>query len=73
MPEELLRQAFRELSRDRFIIGSPDEDCIAELKRCEALGVDRMALRMVWPGMSLDKAMEVLRLFASRVMPAFTD
>ena len=50
--------AFRELSRDRFIIGSP-EDCIADLKRCVALGVDRLALRMVWPGMPLAKAMEV--------------
>ena len=71
LPDDSFSSAFRELSRERFIIGSP-EDCIADLKRCEELGVDRLALRMVWPGMPLDKAMEALRLFAAKVMPAFT-
>ena len=71
LPDDSFSSAFLELSRDRFIIGSP-EDCIADLKRCEALGVDRLALRMVWPGMPLAKATEALHLFAAKVMPAFT-
>lgn len=63
---------FQELAKDRFIIGSP-EDCITELKRYEALGIDQVSLRMNWPGMPLADGIRGLEAFASNVMPSFRD
>lgn len=63
---------FDELARDRFIIGTPD-DCAAEVERYRALGVDRLHLRVNWPGMPLDSALQGMRLFATEVMPRFRE
>lgn len=60
-----------QLADDRFIIGTP-EDCAREIQRYRALGVDRMHLRMNWPGMPLHVALDGLRRFASEVMPRFS-
>lgn len=60
----------QELARDRFILGSPD-DCAREIERYRALGVDRIHLRMNWPGMPLDLSLDGLRRFAAEVIPRF--
>lgn len=68
--EEDFRSPLEELADDRFIIGSP-EDCITQLRAYESLGIGRVHLRVIWPGMPLDQALEGLRRFAEEVMPAF--
>jgi alkanesulfonate monooxygenase SsuD/methylene tetrahydromethanopterin reductase-like flavin-dependent oxidoreductase (luciferase family) len=59
------------LSRDRFIVGSPD-DCIVKLKRFqETFGVDHLICRLYFPGMPHDHIMRELELLAKEVMPSF--
>ena len=68
--EDSFQESFEDLAQDRFIIGTP-EDCVSELGRYGALGIDRCALRMMWPGMALERGLHGLELFAREVMPAF--
>ena len=63
---------FEELIADRFILGDPD-DCARELERYVALGVDHVHMRMNWPGMPLEPALDGLRLFGREVIPRFAD
>jgi len=59
------------LSRDRFIVGGP-EDCIAKLKRFEeAFGVDHLICRLYFPGIPHEHIMRELELISAEVMPAF--
>ena len=69
--QESFRVSFEELARDRFIIGSP-EDCIRDLERYRYPGIGHTSLRMIWPGMELEKAQGSIELFAETVMPYFT-
>jgi alkanesulfonate monooxygenase SsuD/methylene tetrahydromethanopterin reductase-like flavin-dependent oxidoreductase (luciferase family) len=57
---------------DRFIIGSP-EHCISEVERWHAeLGADYFVLRFRHPtGPTHDKALESIKLFGEKVVPAF--
>ena len=60
---------FEELSRDRFLIGTP-EDIVREIKRYEeTLGITSMILRIQWPGLEHDKVMKQLELIARYVIP----
>ena len=60
---------FEELSRDRFLIGTPD-DVVKEIKRYEErLGINNMIFRMQWPGMEHEKVMKQLDLIARYVIP----
>ena len=68
--EENFGTSFEELARDRFIIGDP-EDCITELEKYRALGMDCGIFRMMWPGMDLRRGMRNMELFAEKVMPHF--
>lgn len=68
--EEDFAVPLQELAEDRFILGGPDE-CAAEIERYRALGVDRIHLRMNWPGMPLEAAMEGLQRFGEEVIPRF--
>lgn len=68
--EEDFGEPFDELARDRFVIGDPD-DCAREIARYAAIGVDRLHLRMNWPGMPVGDALGGLRLFAADVAPRF--
>lgn len=68
--EENFGTSFEELARDRFVIGDP-EDCITELEKYRALGMDCGIFRMMWPGMDLRKGMRNMELFAEKVMPHF--
>lgn len=62
---------FRELAKGRFVIGSPAQ-CIAELERYEELlQPDGMVVRVQWPGLPQEQALESLRLFAATVIPHF--
>ena len=59
------------LSKDRFLVGSPD-DVIVKLKRFEeTFGVDHLICRLYFPGMPHDHIMQELKLLATEVMPAF--
>ena len=60
---------FEELSRDRFLIGTP-ADVVSEIKRYEErLGINNMIFRMQWPGMEHEKVMKQLDLIARHVIP----
>lgn len=61
---------FEDLARDRFVIGDPD-DCAREIERYRQLGVQDLHLRMNWPGMSLETALDGLQLFTREVVPRF--
>lgn len=69
--EESFAIPFAQLAEDRFILGDPD-DCAREIRRYAALGVDQIHLRMNWPGMPLDVALDGLHRFAEQVMPRFS-
>jgi probable F420-dependent oxidoreductase len=59
-----------ELARDRFLIGDPD-DCAREVGRLQELGINHLQFRMQPPGVTPERAMESLRLFATEVAPRF--
>ena len=64
-----MTQAFDELLRDRFIIGSPAE-CADEIQRsASAVGADTMIFRLSWPGMPQDVILRSLRLLGEQVRP----
>ena len=59
------------LSRDRFIVGNPD-DCIAQIQRfVETFGADHLICRLYFAGMPHDHIMTELKLLADEVFPAF--
>ena len=70
--EEDFAIPLEELAADRFILGDPD-DCAREIERYRALGIDRLHMRMMWPGMALEPGVEGLRLFGAEVVPRFAD
>ena len=59
------------LTRDRFVIGNPD-DCVKTIRRfVEAFGVDHLICRLYFPGMPHTHILHELELIAHEVMPAF--
>ena len=64
------RAGFEELSRDRFIIGTPD-DCLEKLLPWrDRLGVDHFIFRTDWVGMPVETALQSLDLLDREVVPA---
>ena len=64
-----MTQAFDELLRDRFIMGSPEE-CADQVQRCIAgTGANTMIFRVTWPGMPKEGVLQGLRLLAEQVRP----
>jgi alkanesulfonate monooxygenase SsuD/methylene tetrahydromethanopterin reductase-like flavin-dependent oxidoreductase (luciferase family) len=62
---------YEAISRDRFIVGSPDT-AIAQLRRFQAaFGFDHLICRLYFPGLSHNFIMDELSLLSSEVMPAF--
>ena len=60
---------YRELARDRFLIGTPD-DVLAGLQDCERrLGVNLVNVRLQWAGMEGAEAERALRLLGTEVLP----
>jgi alkanesulfonate monooxygenase SsuD/methylene tetrahydromethanopterin reductase-like flavin-dependent oxidoreductase (luciferase family) len=63
--------ALESLSRDRFVVGNPD-DCISQIKHfAETFGVDHLICRLYFAGMPHDHIMNELKLLAMEVFPAF--
>lgn len=59
------------LSRDRFIVGSP-ETCSRQIQRfVDAFGVDHLICRLYFPGMPHEHIMQELQLLAHEVIPTF--
>jgi alkanesulfonate monooxygenase SsuD/methylene tetrahydromethanopterin reductase-like flavin-dependent oxidoreductase (luciferase family) len=64
-----MTQAFDELLRDRFIMGS-SEECADEVQRCiSETGADTMIFRVTWPGMPQEGILQSLRLLGEQVRP----
>jgi probable F420-dependent oxidoreductase len=64
---------FEAMSKDRFVIGDPDQ-CIEQIRRFrDTFGVDHLICRLYFPGMPHAQVMAELRLLAQYVMPAFAD
>jgi alkanesulfonate monooxygenase SsuD/methylene tetrahydromethanopterin reductase-like flavin-dependent oxidoreductase (luciferase family) len=62
---------FDAISRDRFLVGSP-ETVIRQLQKfVDALGVDHLICRIYFPGLPHDFIMNELKLLAKEVMPVF--
>ena len=62
---------FEAISRDRFIVGSPDT-VIQQIQRFQAaFRFDHLICRLYFPGLPHVFIMEELRLLAREVMPAF--
>ena len=60
---------FGELTRDRFLFGSPDEVAEQIIGYKRRLGVTRMILSFHWLGMPHAQVEDSLHLFAEEVMP----
>lgn len=60
---------YQQLSKDRFLIGTP-LDVVDELKKYEStLGVNMMIFRLQWPGMAHADVMKQLKLLGKYVVP----
>lgn len=60
-----------QLMRDRFILGSP-EDCIREIDRYrEQLGTTEFIVRVQWPGMPNELALDNLRRIGASLIPHY--
>ncbi|MFB6068949.1 MAG: LLM class flavin-dependent oxidoreductase [Halobacterium sp.] len=64
-----LHRPFEELAEDRFILGTPEEAC-AEIERYEEeLDASDVVLRVCWPGMDNDRAIECIERIGDEVIP----
>jgi alkanesulfonate monooxygenase SsuD/methylene tetrahydromethanopterin reductase-like flavin-dependent oxidoreductase (luciferase family) len=69
---ETFEQPFRDLARDRFIIGTPDE-CLRAIERIrDTLAVDFLFIHCHWPGLRHAETEAMIDLFGREVAPAFT-
>jgi alkanesulfonate monooxygenase SsuD/methylene tetrahydromethanopterin reductase-like flavin-dependent oxidoreductase (luciferase family) len=60
---------FDELTRDRFLFGSPDEVAEQIIGYHRNLGVNRMIVALHWVGMPNSQVVDGMHLFAEEVMP----
>lgn len=67
--EDDLQRPFDELAADRFLLGDP-ADLRSEIRRYdETLDVDTLFLRLNWPGMPVERALEAVELVGDEVVP----
>jgi len=60
---------YKDLAKDRFLLGSPD-DVVDEINRYgEELGVNYMIFRMQWPGMDQKFALRQIEIMGRDVIP----
>ena len=64
-----LSLGFDELTRDRFLFGSPDEVAEQIIGYQKRLGVTHMILSVHWVGMPHSQVEDALNMFAEEVMP----
>ena len=60
---------YRDLARDRFLLGSPDDVTQEMLRYRDELGVNYLVFRMQWPGMGQDQALRQIELMGQEVIP----
>ena len=64
-----LHKPFDELAEDRFVLGTPEEVC-AELERYEEeLDAEMAVLRVAWPGLPVEDAVECVERIGDEVVP----
>ena len=69
--EKRFTSGIAELAPGRYILGDPDE-CIKQIKVYrDRLGVNFMVLRVQWPGMSNERAIQAIELLGRHIIPAF--
>jgi probable F420-dependent oxidoreductase len=68
-PGSDLDQPFEDLARDRFVVGEPDEVVAGLRRQRDELGVTHVAMRVQWPGMPPDHALECIELLGREVLP----
>jgi len=67
---ESFSHSIEQLSKNRFIIGTP-EDCVEQIMAHHAaIGFNDFSFRLHYPGMPHRQVMTALELFAERVLPA---
>ena len=67
--EENFNIPYRELAKDRFLLGSPDE-VVEEIRRYEAeLDANYLIFRMQWPGMEQSQVLRQIELLGKEVIP----
>ncbi|MFC6988293.1 LLM class flavin-dependent oxidoreductase [Haloplanus sp. GCM10025708] len=67
--QEDLHRSFEELAEDRFVLGTPEEAC-AEIERYEEeLNASDVVLRVCWPGMDNERAVECIERIGDDVIP----
>ncbi len=64
-----LDQPFEQLAADRFVVGDVDEAVAGLLRQRRELGVTHICLRVQWPGMSQDPALDSIELVGREVIP----
>jgi len=62
--------AFDDLTRDRFLLGSPDEVAEQMLALQQATGINHLIMSLQWPGMPQSMALDQLRILAEEVFPS---
>jgi len=65
-----LSEDFEELTRDRFLLGSPEEVAAQILRLNAATGINHLIMSVQWPGMENGLVLETLQLLAEEVFPA---
>lgn len=67
--KETFRGPFKDLVRDRFVLGSPEE-CYEQLRPYwETVGVNYLILRTHWSGLPLREALHSMRLISDELLP----
>jgi len=64
-----LGQAFAELQRDRFLIGSPDDVAEQVASLHKRTGANHIIASMQWPGMPQNQTLDSMHLLAEEVFP----
>jgi alkanesulfonate monooxygenase SsuD/methylene tetrahydromethanopterin reductase-like flavin-dependent oxidoreductase (luciferase family) len=59
---------FEQVLEGRFILGSPEE-CVAEVLKYQAVGVEELILRCQWPGMEARETLKAIERFGRDVLP----
>jgi alkanesulfonate monooxygenase SsuD/methylene tetrahydromethanopterin reductase-like flavin-dependent oxidoreductase (luciferase family) len=68
MPEDDgLSSDFDELTRDRFLVGSPDEVAAQIVRLHDQTGINHLIMSVHWPGMPPELVLETMQLLAEEV------
>jgi probable F420-dependent oxidoreductase len=64
-----LDEPFDVLARDRFVLGDPTTVTDGLVRQHDELGITHIAMRVQWPGMTQDHALECIELLGREVLP----